>query len=311
MRERFGPSPYGHEPSDVFIDPTAGTINYEYFKKYLDRAALPVELARECIGDAYWPTPPGANRGERLDAASFIRLSTLQECDSLPPFREVKDELVPYPDICDFTVAGPLSIWGGDNLLATTQCVFVSHRWLSPAHPDPSAVHFQDLKQRFCDSNGWQADGEVYLWIDFCCLPQRHGSIPLTHAEQELVRVALKQLTELVKSCELLILHSSDYLTRAWCYAELFVWLCKIAEMRRSGVTMLDSRLVRAEYRATGREDAMVEFLSARGFGGAPDDLVELLDVVEDYYSAALDSANYTLGSYGHEYVPDLIAFTC
>jgi hypothetical protein len=67
----------------------------------------------------------------------------------LPPYREVRGVLVPYDEVTDFAVAGPLSIWGGENLFAKTPCVFVSHRWLSPDHPDPSAVQLQDLKHRF------------------------------------------------------------------------------------------------------------------------------------------------------------------
>src|SRR5215510_2617275 len=50
---RFGPWGYGHKASDVFLDQTAGTINFDYFKPYFDQVALPLELAQACLGRSY------------------------------------------------------------------------------------------------------------------------------------------------------------------------------------------------------------------------------------------------------------------
>ena len=38
-------------------------------------------------------------------------------------------------------------------------------------------------------------------------------------------------MPEIVKSCDILILDSSDYMDRVWCYTELFVWLTKLVEI--------------------------------------------------------------------------------
>jgi len=50
---RVGVYAYGHKATDVFLDPAAGTINFDYFKTYFDQVALPLELAKDCLGRSY------------------------------------------------------------------------------------------------------------------------------------------------------------------------------------------------------------------------------------------------------------------
>jgi len=58
---RVGVYAYGHKATDVFLDPAAGTINFDYFKPYFDQVALPVDLARDCLGAA---TRSGSERNK-------------------------------------------------------------------------------------------------------------------------------------------------------------------------------------------------------------------------------------------------------
>jgi hypothetical protein len=89
------------------------------------------------------------------------------------------------------------------------------------------------------------------------------------------------------------------------------VWLCKLAEMRKSSGGVPESHLVQEENYRGGMHDNVARFVAARGFEGTEDALLALHKVVDDYYGSALDSANYNLGDYGHEYIPELIGFTC
>jgi hypothetical protein len=70
----------------------------------------------------------------------------------------------------------------------------------------------------------------VYLWIDYCCLPQDETE---GRSERDAVEfeAGLKAIADVVKSCDLLVIYSPDYMSRVWCYTELFTWLCKVREV--------------------------------------------------------------------------------
>ncbi|MGE3958021.1 MAG: hypothetical protein AB7H96_14975 [Vicinamibacterales bacterium] len=317
----FGPWPYGHAPADVFLDPDQGTINYGYFREYFDAVGLPLEVARACIGERYWslrPSPP-------VGSVRFIALSALRRFVKLPPYHEVKHLLVEHTDIPGFTLSGPLSMWRGRNLFATSPCVFLSHRWRSTEEPDPDGERLAALLDRLAPRAAQPTaanQGEIYLWIDYACLPQRTGRAPLTAEDAASLRAGLASLPEIVKSCDLLVLDSPDYMERVWCYTELFVWLTKIAEVsdNLTGRPLFDSVLTRlsSSPAAPSRTQELLsstqfvhENAAFRGFPGTADDLAAVYQPISTYCAGTIESAGYTLGAVDHEYVPHLIRFMC
>jgi hypothetical protein len=129
----------------MFLDTARGVINFEYFREYFEGASLPIELAKRCLEDHY---SQFGQSSKGRDFVKFVRLSTLKTRDRLPAHAELREELVDYRDIDGFTLAGPLSMWGGKDIFATTPCIFISHRWQSPDHPDPDGSHLRIIIDR-------------------------------------------------------------------------------------------------------------------------------------------------------------------
>jgi len=320
-RQLFGPYPYGHSVTDMFTDSQHTLINFEYFRPYFDRVSLPMDLATRCLGDHY------SKYGDSVKEAGFVKFvpfSVLRTHERFPAYDEISGKLIDHSRIPGFILAGPLSVWGGKDIFSTTPCVFLSHRWLSPEHPDPDGAHLQTVIQRLERVNAATdgAEREVYLWIDYCCLPQRRGGRPLTDEDQERLRAGLVHLPEIVKSCDLMILESPDYVKRVWCYTELFVWLCKIAEVgplrNLRGSPLFDSILARNADQTpfVGKSGPPLrDFITAnlvfRGYGGSAGDLLEIYEPIDEYCSSTIDSAGYTMGAYEGEYLPHLIRFMC
>ncbi|MGC4080882.1 MAG: hypothetical protein QM736_01870 [Vicinamibacterales bacterium] len=311
---RLGPYPYGHAMEDVFLDPRHGTINYDYFRQYLDAASLPIDLAKWALGEFYSPY-----RGrEKPGFIKFIRLSTLRKHERIPSFERVRDDLVDHTQVPGFSLSGPLSLWRGKDLFSKSPCVFVSHRWRSPDEPDPDGARLHELLDRLGSGD------ELYLWVDYCCLPQRVGAKALTDDDRAALQSGLVYLPEIVKSCDLLILDSPDYLGRVWCYTELFVWLTKVAEVSdnlhgrplfESALTQRSAGPLRPAPQAHGElrsyDTFIRENLSFRGYAGTPDDLKDIFEPINDYCGGMIDSAGYTLGAGEQEFVPHLVRFMC
>jgi hypothetical protein len=201
----------------------------------------------------------------------------------------------------------------------------VSHRWQSVEHPDPSGKRLAQILERFdaipCASD--TAPPEVYLWIDFCCLPQRLSRQP-SSADLERLRGGLERLAEVVKSCDLLVLDSPDYIGRAWCYAEVFVWLTKVAEvgftdnLEGSGIfrSVLTNHLFTGPPTIGGSDahhfdKSVVSNLRYRGFGDNESDILAIYRPIYDYTHTTIDSANYNMGAFEGDYLPTLIGFMC
>ena len=317
FESQFGPGSYEHSVDDVFTDFSGGKINFAYFKPNFDTVDLPMDLAKAALGDHYkqWA---GVDKSSHF--IKFIPLSTLRTFDRLPSYETVKYQLVDHRDVVGFALASSLSIWGGQNLYATTPCVFISHRWVTHQEPDPDGLHCREVIERLDElttSASAQAGAldEIYLWIDYCCLPQAHGGEQLSDVDLERLRAGLALLPNLVKSCELMIIDSPDYIERVWCHAELTVWLCKLAEIRAVNTALPRSRLfgevAMPKMKWPDPKKELVAFLEARGYGGSPELLVQLNKVIDDYCNTAFDSASYTMGAYDIEYVPNLIGFMC
>ena len=87
---------------------------------------------------------------------------------------------------------------------------FVSHRWGSWDHPDPTGTQFGILREFL------QRHEPKLIWYDFSCIPQE----PRSSAEASLFRESVKNLNSLVIASDFISILSEDYMARAWCYYE-------------------------------------------------------------------------------------------
>jgi hypothetical protein len=78
----------------------------------------------------------------------FIKLSALRQHPRLPRFQDVRRDLVDYREIEAFALQGAVPVWGGDDVFSDSPCVFVSHRWQSPTHPDPDGAQKATIVDR-------------------------------------------------------------------------------------------------------------------------------------------------------------------
>ncbi|HEX7721751.1 MAG TPA: hypothetical protein VF397_06305 [Pyrinomonadaceae bacterium] len=127
---------------------------------------------------------------ESVRAFSFISGHDLLGLERIPCFRDYRDSLSPYDQ--------------------SMEMVFVSHRWLSPSHPDPDGRHLKLLQRH--------VKHDAFYWIDYACMPQP----PMSGEDQALFGKSLTHLPTLLFETKMLILrhHDDGYLERAWCFFE-------------------------------------------------------------------------------------------
>lgn len=327
---------YSQSMNDMFVDVENRVINFDFFQRYFDQVSLPADLAKACLGDLFHRN---ARQAKPVEFVKFLRLSTLRKQQRLPEYHEVYKDLVDYREIEGFALQGALSLWGGEDFFSDSPCVFVSHRWQSVDHPDPDGSQLEIILERldgmlkkrsarpsWLKSIRGAAVEEVYLWIDFCCLPQSRGGQLLSRRDVEQFQIGLARLPEIVKSCDLMILYSPDYMTRAWCFSELFVWLCKLAEVgftynsKRTRLfrSALTKQLVgKNGLRSDGHtfDEAVTANLSFRGYGGSTEELLRVYKPIRRYCHTMADSANYHIaglsGGFDGEYLPAMVNFLC
>ncbi|MBY3343447.1 hypothetical protein [Rhizobium laguerreae] len=105
--------------------------------------------------------------------------------------------------------------------------LFVTHRWDSPSHPDPSGWQLRAL-QRLAEDYHYHEEGTCF-WYDFMSLPQR----PRTNADNQIFSAGLNTIRHTVASCDNICLvsktgddHSEDraaMMKRGWILFELFI----------------------------------------------------------------------------------------
>jgi hypothetical protein len=86
---------------------------------------------------------------------------------------------------------------------------FVSHRWLSPHHPDPDGRHLTLLQEHA----GQHRD--AFYWLDYSCLPQSRDADNANLFSRTLPKIASIQ----AKASTIVIL-TPDYDERLWCHVE-------------------------------------------------------------------------------------------
>lgn len=326
---------WSQNKGDLFADARRKVINYDFFRRYFDQVNLPMDLARACLDDLFdWTDRQDEAGGE--PTVKFLPLSTLKKYRRLPEYHDVQHELVDHSVIENFQLQGRLDWWGGKDIFSVSPCVFVSHRWQSVEHPDPDGTQLEAIATRLeKPMNGQRGTRrttspsparpeEIYLWIDFCCMANRRGPT-LSESEARQLGAGLGRLPGIVKSCDLMILHSPDYLSRAWCFSELFVWLCKLAEIgfaRNDGRSKLfESVQTRHLVRKTGLtdghhfDDSVVANLAFRGYEGPPEELLRIYGPIREYCSDMENAAQYNIaggsGNFDAEYLPIMANFLC
>lgn len=90
---------------------------------------------------------------------------------------------------------------------------YVSHRWATATHPDPSRTQFQILRE-FVRRH--QVDG---VWYDYSCMPQE----PHSSDDRKLSADSLRHMNSLIVTINFLSIETDDYLARAWCYYERII----------------------------------------------------------------------------------------
>jgi hypothetical protein len=305
---------------NLFSNVAERMIDYSYLQPYFDQISLPLELARACLGERLWGQPPIA-KAERF--VKFVALSTLKRHRRLPLYHDLKTELVDFRGVPDFTLRSGLSWWGGDGHQYESPCVFVSHRWATAKHPDPDGLQLAVILKRLQPVKA----KELYLWIDYCCIPQREFESYWTGDDKRNFETGLRSIPDIAKSCDLMIVHSPDYMLRVWCYTELFVWLCKLAEVRfthndpktklfRSVQTrhlVKEGGTFTNEVTSGYRPGPLIANLKFRGYDGDTDALVSLYKPLAEYCQDMADSANYHLAGgtpdFDSEYLSHLVNF--
>jgi hypothetical protein len=95
--------------------------------------------------------------------------------------------------------------------------IAVSHRWLTPEHPDPDGIQHRELLA-LCDELGLHENQT--LLIDYCALPQERRNTE----QEEWFRENLPGFQEQFKYTTLVLnTGSADYASRAWCVFELML----------------------------------------------------------------------------------------
>ncbi len=317
----IGPPNFSFNLSDIFINFKEGIINFDFFQKYFDQVSLPIELAKECLSNAFQQK----NDFNNLDKfGKFIKLSTLKKFNQLPTYNEVKEELIDFRDIMGFTLQGELSWWMPNDNLCDGRFVFVSHRWQTPTHPDPGGTKAKVIIERLESASKYAE--EIYLWIDFCCMPQRTDKYEWSSDDVKNFYNGLMSLSNIVKSCDLMILYSEDYPNRVWCYTEIFVWLCKLVDIdstcydEKSKLfrSIQTQHLVKKKgVRQSSTHPATVfTNLNYRGFEGKEEIFLSFFNPIKYYVDAMKSAAQYYLTSgalreFDTEYLPSLVAFLC
>lgn len=88
--------------------------------------------------------------------------------------------------------------------------LFVSHRWESTNHPDPTGIQFQIMRK-----SALEVDQKL-IWYDYSCLPQE----PRTLSEHELFKQSLHDLNSFLRVTQFFSIIDGNYINRAWCYYE-------------------------------------------------------------------------------------------
>jgi len=138
--------------------------------------------------------------------AFFVRKQAILNMNRFVNWEEMKPE--------DFFVS-PIN----SEFLNDDQFMFFSHLWHSKEHPDPEGADLQFLKGHLAN------DPAIYVWIDYCCLPQNRKTWSKEEAEYALK--SLGKIPLLIMDCCFNWWYDiNDQRNRGWIFYEIFMnWL--------------------------------------------------------------------------------------
>ncbi len=101
--------------------------------------------------------------------------------------------------------------------------MFVSHRWITPEHPDPAGAQLRELRRRLAVLAARNPSfAEALVFYDYCSIVQK----PHTAAERADFERDLRSLVALCRSAAKVLVLSEGYAAykyRAWCFLELVI----------------------------------------------------------------------------------------
>jgi hypothetical protein len=86
---------------------------------------------------------------------------------------------------------------------------FVSHRWLSPHHPDPDSRHLKLLHEHA------RQHPDAFYWVDYSCLPQSRDA-----DDANLFSKTLPKIASIQAKASTIVILAPDYDERLWCHIE-------------------------------------------------------------------------------------------
>lgn len=86
---------------------------------------------------------------------------------------------------------------------------FVSHRWLSPQHPDPEGRHLKLLQKHA------RQHPDAFYWVDYSCLPQSRDT-----DDENLFSRTLPKIASIQAKASTIVILEPDSDERLWCYIE-------------------------------------------------------------------------------------------
>src|SRR5665213_2530827 len=149
---------------------------------------------------------------------------------SVPPSSEIPEEtmrlvkkssLMSWTALKEYREMDPFEYvdWdSGQQGQAGTTRLFISHRWISPHHPDPRGEQLREVQSRTKALHN-QGDTEALVFYDYCSILQR----PRNASEDVTFYRDIASLTSFLRSVEIVIILSegyADYKNRAWCFFE-------------------------------------------------------------------------------------------
>ncbi len=149
-----------------FLIALSNLTGYHRYKKYRKLATEQKQLTETILNDSVRSTksidyPFHLIRGDEfVNENKLLRFEVLRNTHRLTVLDTLKD-------VDAFIDAGK-------------QIVFLSHQWTSFAAPDPSGAQYEAMciaLKELARQSGWDESlKDVFVWVDYCCLPQANTS---------------------------------------------------------------------------------------------------------------------------------------
>ncbi|KFY21130.1 hypothetical protein V491_03138 [Pseudogymnoascus sp. VKM F-3775] len=146
-----------------------------------------------------------------------------------------------------------------DGFVNPRDCIFLSHYWRTPDHPDPKGEDLTVLQKRMGEGE-WTSS---YVWVDWTCVPQRER----TEVQRQYFKRTLQTIAKLVRDCSFLwtfpqfeprlwvLCEVAEYATsrpRTLPLADVQQFMAHLSDMMRAGVRPV---LNKQGYKCTNQGD--------------------------------------------------------